>query len=191
MWQSMVDLLSMVGDHCSQLDGLRLYLPLELRRSLGETLFEPWIISPWIERCLRVVPAVLWQDYLKLIRRQVADDEAIQNLIIRPARRLESKADDTRWHLSGTQAARVGIQSRDSCWICPNAAWLEIWKGSTKLELDRRRAETLAKHLEVIQPSRTLPPTPSSAADSDPYLCADHRTMGKSSTQQHEHRYSK
>lgn len=62
-WQSLSDLLYLVGDHRSQLNGLRLYLPLELRRSLGEILLEQWIISPWIECCLRVVPAVLWNDY--------------------------------------------------------------------------------------------------------------------------------
>jgi len=179
-WQSITALLGMVGDHRSQLDGLRLYLPLELRRRLGELLLEPWIISLWIERCLRVVPAVLWRDYLSFVRRQVSDEHAIQNLIVRPARRLEPISEDPRWHLSYTQSAQAGIIHNDCCWICPNVAWLEIWNEKIKLERDGALIETLARRHASAVISPEFPQNPPSAADSAATLCASRCQRSKS-----------
>jgi hypothetical protein len=52
----------------------------------------------------------------------------------------------------------VQIRSGDSCWLCPNCAWIEIWKERIKLEHDQRAAAVVAC---AIVPSNNSPNSPS------------------------------
>ena len=58
-----------LGEHGTQLDGGRIYLPVKTREALARFLGVPWIISFWSVSCLRAMPAPSPQ----AIRKAVSD----------------------------------------------------------------------------------------------------------------------
>jgi hypothetical protein len=176
-WQKMSLVLEGVGDHRIHLDALRAYLPLELRNRLGCVLHQPWIASAWVEPCLRVIPQVLWNDYLRYVRAQISDEKRVYDLIIRPAQPIKSSQGEPRWRLPYTLTARIQIESGDACWLCPNCAWIEVWKEKIKLEYDQRAAAAVASAILTSPNSPNSPSNPDTSLHSARSLCPASRNV--------------
>ena len=135
-WEVFLGLLRGLGLLSSQLNDYRLYLPVELRRRLGDLLELPWVISFWCEGCLRVVPHYLWASYVEKLRQEterLGQADFVDEAVVQPASVIQLEHGG-RWHLPHSLAELGKIDGGTLCLLCPSEGGIEIWDAAVKQE---------------------------------------------------------
>lgn len=158
-WEPFLDSLKGFGLLNSQMNEHRLYVPVELRRRLGNLLEIPWVISYWCEGCLRVVPEHLWQDYLEQVCAQLHEIRLqgwVEEAIVQPAATITLEQGG-RWNLPPALTALSRIGGGALCVLCPSEGGIEIWEANAK----HRRLRAITE--EILQRRSLSPPAGSGA----------------------------
>lgn len=169
-WDVFHGLLRGLGLLSSQLNDYRLYLPVELRRRLGDLLDLPWVVSFWCEGCLRAIPHYLWATYVDRLRREterLGQADLVDEAVVQPASVIHLEHGG-RWHLPHSLAELGKIDGGSLCLLCPSDGGVEIWDAIVKQERLRAIVGKLDHKLVAISRAAHFTALPSSPPPARP-----------------------
>ena len=123
------------GERVLSLAEMRLHVPTDVGHRIGDPLLTQWMAAIWMDECVRIMPRVLWPDYLTVMRAELGQtfpSRAFTVLIEQAATEITADRGG-RWEFkkSFIEKAKLSEGINKDVVLVANRFWMEVWGRKT------------------------------------------------------------